>query len=57
MECRYCMGGMTSLELARSGADIVGAASFHGSLEPLGDPADAKNIKVSVAAHLKQYLI
>lgn len=26
----YCFGGMCSLDLARSGADIAGAATFHG---------------------------
>lgn len=34
----YCFGGMTVLELARSGADIRGVASFHGSL---GTPSPA----------------
>ena len=29
----YCMGGQAALELAREGADIVLAASFHGILE------------------------
>lgn len=28
----YCFGGMTALELARSGADLAGATSVHGSL-------------------------
>lgn len=28
----YCLGGMSSLELARSGADIRGIVSFHGLL-------------------------
>ncbi len=28
----YCFGGTISLELARAGAEIVGAASFHGGL-------------------------
>ena len=28
----YCFGGMVALELARSGADIAGAVSIHGSL-------------------------
>ncbi len=40
----YCFGGATSLELARSGADIRGAVSFHGALNS-PTPADAKNIK------------
>lgn len=29
----YCMGGQAALELARDGADIVLAASFHGLLD------------------------
>jgi dienelactone hydrolase len=28
----YCLGGMVVLELARSGADVLGVASFHGIL-------------------------
>jgi dienelactone hydrolase len=28
----YCFGGTAALELARSGADIAGAVSFHGGL-------------------------
>lgn len=28
----YCFGGLTALELARSGADLVGVVSFHGNL-------------------------
>lgn len=43
----YCFGGGTSLELARSGADLRGAISFHGNLDtPNAD--DAKNIKAKV---------
>ena len=35
----YCFGGMCALDLARSGAEIVGAASFHGLFDPPGlDP-------------------
>jgi dienelactone hydrolase len=29
----YCFGGGVALELARSGADILGAVSFHGNLD------------------------
>lgn len=29
----YCMGGQAALELARGGADLVAAVSFHGLLE------------------------
>lgn len=30
----YCFGGQCALDLARSGADILGAASFHGLFDP-----------------------
>jgi dienelactone hydrolase len=40
----YCFGGTTALELARSGAPLVGAVSFHGGLSTPA-PEDAKNIK------------
>ena len=40
----YCFGGTTVLELARSGADVVGAVSFHGGLST-PNPADAKKIR------------
>jgi dienelactone hydrolase len=43
----YCFGGKTVLELARSGAELTGVASFHGSLDTQ-NPDDAKNIKGSV---------
>ncbi|HLX59928.1 MAG TPA: dienelactone hydrolase family protein [Planctomycetota bacterium] len=43
----FCFGGTTALELARSGADIVGVVSFHGGLST-PTPADAKNIKCKV---------
>lgn len=45
----YCFGGTVSLELARSGADIKGAVSFHGGLET-PNLNDAKNIKSKVLA-------
>ncbi len=45
----YCFGGASSLELARSGADIVGVVSFHGALSS-PTPEDAKNIKASILA-------
>jgi dienelactone hydrolase len=31
----FCFGGLCALDLARSGADISGAASFHGLFTPL----------------------
>ncbi len=43
----YCFGGGTVLELARSGADLAGAVSFHGNLDT-PNPDDAKNIKAKV---------
>ncbi|MFM7363763.1 MAG: dienelactone hydrolase family protein [Cuspidothrix sp.] len=43
----YCFGGSTVLELARSGANISGVVSFHGSLDT-PNPKDAKNIKAKV---------
>ncbi len=45
----YCFGGTTALELARSGADIVGVVSFHGGLST-PTPEDAKNIKAKILA-------
>jgi len=33
----YCFGGLCSLDLARAGADIIGAVSFHGLLFPPGN--------------------
>lgn len=43
----FCFGGTTALELARSGAPIAGAVSFHGGLNT-PTPEDAKNIKAKV---------
>lgn len=43
----YCFGGSTVLELARSGANVAGVVSFHGSLDT-PNPSDAKNIKGKV---------
>lgn len=43
----YCFGGTTVLELARSGADVLGVVSFHGALNT-PNPADAGHIKGKV---------
>lgn len=43
----FCFGGCCALELARSGADLRAAVSFHGTLDT-PDPEDAKHIKGSV---------
>ena len=32
----FCFGGQNALDLARSGAEIVGVASFHGLFDPPG---------------------
>ena len=45
----YCFGGTVVLELARSGADVLGVVSFHGGLDT-PKPEDAKNIKGKVLA-------
>lgn len=44
----YCFGGLCALDLARSGADIVAAVSFHGLFDPPGLPPE--KIKAKVAA-------
>ncbi len=43
----YCIGGQIALELARSGADLAGVVSFHGSLDT-PEPRDARNIRGKV---------
>jgi len=43
----YCFGGTTALELARSGADVLGVVGFHAALNT-PTPEDAKNIKGKV---------
>ena len=43
----YCFGGGAALELARSGAELAGAVSFHGNLDSK-TPEDAKNIKCKI---------
>jgi dienelactone hydrolase len=43
----YCFGGMTVLELARSGADLAGAISVHGSLDT-SLPAQPGAIKAKI---------
>jgi dienelactone hydrolase len=43
----FCFGGTTVLELAYSGADLRGVASFHGGLTA-PKPEDLKNLKASI---------
>ncbi|MEO8547080.1 MAG: dienelactone hydrolase family protein [Sphingomicrobium sp.] len=44
----YCFGGQCALDLARSGADIAGVASFHGLFDPPG--LDPQPIKAKILA-------
>jgi dienelactone hydrolase len=46
----YCFGGQCALDVARSGADVAGAASFHGQFDPPGLPRQPIKAKV-VAYH------
>jgi dienelactone hydrolase len=46
----YCFGGQCALDLARSGADITAAVSFHGLFDPPGLPKQKIRAKV-VAFH------
>ena len=45
----YCFGGQCALDLARSGADLAGVASFHGLFDPPGLPP--KPIRAKVVAY------
>ncbi len=45
----FCFGGTGAIELARSGANIKAAVSFHGGLDS-PSPQDGKNIKAKVLA-------
>ena len=45
----YCFGGTISLEMARAGMPIVGAASFHGALSTK-NPAQAGKLKAKILA-------
>lgn len=44
----FCFGGLCALDLARSGADIRGAVSFHGLLKPNGLGAKAIKAKIMI---------
>lgn len=43
----YCFGGTTVLELARSGAELKGVASFHGALDT-PKPEETKAVKAKI---------
>jgi dienelactone hydrolase len=42
----YCFGGMCALDVARSGADIAAAVTFHALFDPPGLPPEKINAKV-----------
>jgi len=42
----FCFGGKCALDLARTGEDIAGVASFHGLFDPPGLPASKISAKV-----------
>ena len=44
----FCFGGMCALDIARSGADIAAAVSFHGLFDPPGLPPQKIKAKVAV---------
>jgi dienelactone hydrolase len=46
----YCFGGQCALDVARSGANVAGVASFHGLFDPPGLPAQPIKARV-VAFH------
>ncbi len=46
----YCFGGTMALKLARTGADIDGAVSFHGGLNT-DKPAEKDSIKAEIEVH------
>ena len=46
----YCFGGMCALDVARSGAEVAAAVSFHGLFDPPGLPPGKIRAKV-VAFH------
>jgi dienelactone hydrolase len=43
----YCFGGMTVLELARSGMELAGVVSVHGSLDA-SRPAEPESVKAKI---------
>ena len=45
----FCFGGLCVLDLARTGADILGVVSFHGLFKPPGN-TEGNNIKAKVLA-------
>ena len=44
----YCFGGGVVLNMARAGASLSGVVSFHGSLGPIGEPAESVPVPMLV---------
>lgn len=44
----FCFGGLCVLDLARSGADVTGVVSFHGTLLPPPNSSNKPNIKAKI---------
>ncbi|HEY8189263.1 MAG TPA: dienelactone hydrolase family protein [Micavibrio sp.] len=47
----YCFGGTMALELARSGADIAAAISFHGGLSTKAPVTEKGIVKAAIQVH------
>lgn len=47
----FCFGGLTVLDLARSGSDVAGVVSFHGMLTPADNLTDPKISAKVLALH------
>ena len=47
----YCFGGTMALELARSGADIAAAISFHGGLSSKAPVTEKGAVKAAIQVH------
>lgn len=47
----YCFGGLCVLDLARTGADVLGVASFHGLFIPPGNTSGNKITAKVLALH------
>ena len=47
----YCFGGLSVLDLARSGSDVLGVVSLHGLLNPAGNTGGAKITAKVLALH------
>ncbi len=47
----YCFGGLCVLDLARTGADVLGVASFHGLFVPPGNTSGNKITAKVLALH------